>query len=188
MEHRVAIGTYRTKVLCRIDLILSVEFREQLEMMNMNEPGPNLAIALAEIHITHEATRAKLANAGRSRSFTALARIDRYFLGSTLRELIWLSYLLRVIGARLKRYGIVNFRLNDGAAMLCDPPPSIVFVVVRMQVPLCHRYLIYKVAQAILALYRQREPRRREKSLFNSFIDIANVCAPAQSHDFLQSD
>ncbi|AMP68239.1 hypothetical protein UW163_01510 [Ralstonia solanacearum] len=57
MQHRVAVGTYGTKVLARINLILLADAGYVGEMVYVNESSSHLSIGLVEVEATHVANR-----------------------------------------------------------------------------------------------------------------------------------
>ena len=63
VQHRVAVGADRAKIAYRIDFVLLAELGQLLEMMDVDEPPPDLAVSFTKIEIAHRASGAVVVNA-----------------------------------------------------------------------------------------------------------------------------
>jgi hypothetical protein len=83
VNHRVAVRTYRSQILDRIDPVILAYFRQRLQMVYMDEALAYIPISMAEVDVTHFASRSEVLDTSLASSCVPLISINNHRLHRT---------------------------------------------------------------------------------------------------------
>src|SRR5436190_1880887 len=97
MDYRMAVRTDGPQIPDRVHLILATNLRERLQVVNMDESGPDFTVLSLEIEAAHGAARPIMGKAFISRSLVPLVGVNDNSPLRTFRERSRISDLVWVV-------------------------------------------------------------------------------------------